>query len=107
MTKVNMDLNMETVIIHTELTWNLHVNANSGTQFCICLRIVFYMALIICQIKLSVNEDVLLSLRRISAYDCLCAAHPQTHRDLGCQHGSLHVNTERGNSMLSIIHNQG
>ena len=52
MTKVNMDLNMEILIFHAELTWNLHVNANRGTQFCACLRIVFYMALIISQIKL-------------------------------------------------------
>ena len=47
MTNVNMDLNMETLILYAELTWNFHVNANSGAQFCICLRIVFKMDLII------------------------------------------------------------
>ena len=69
-----MDLNMETVLFHTGLTWNFHVNANSGTQFCACLRIVFYNNLFDFEIQQNLTEDVPLSSRKISPYDCLCVS---------------------------------
>ena len=66
-----MDLNMETVIFHIGLTWNFHVNANSGTQFCACLRIVFYNSLFDFETQLNLTEDVPLSSRSMAAYECL------------------------------------
>ena len=66
-----MDPNMETVIFYTDLTWNFHVNANSGTQFCACLCIWFHVDLISFEIVLDLDEDVPLSSRNIQAYDRL------------------------------------
>ena len=61
MTNVNMDLNMETLTFHAELTWNLHVNANSGTQFRACLHIGYHIILIEFYTKLNPNHNCCLA----------------------------------------------